>query len=285
MSQNTQQAGPDHVDRRPGIPGWVAPVAVAALGILAVLGLVFLGGKSDFAPTKPAEQTAGTIVKKLPSTHGPVFDTVRVDAGGNAVIAGRAAPGAKVTITANGKPIGTVTADSSGSFAFVTSKPLSPGGQQIALSEKLPDGQIMASGRSVTVSVPKAPGEGALAVLSSIGKSPSKVLTGQGPKPGTLGLGSVDYDGSSHAVIAGTAKPGAHVSLFLGKTELGTAVADSTGRWTMQTDHMPANPGTFRLEAANGSGTVTASMETAFAPRKVASLAPGHVVIRQGQCL
>ncbi|HEX7388757.1 MAG TPA: LysM peptidoglycan-binding domain-containing protein, partial [Acidiphilium sp.] len=167
----------------------------------------------------------------------------------------------------------------------VTSKPLSPGGQQIALSEKLPGGQIMASGRSVTVSVPKAPGEGALAVLSSIGKSPSKVLTGQGPKPGTLGLGSVDYDGSGHAVIAGTAKPGAHVSLFLGKTELGTAVADSTGRWTMRTDHMPANPGTFRLETTNGSGTVTASMETAFAPRKVASLAPGHVVIKQGQCL
>ncbi|MCF3945069.1 LysM peptidoglycan-binding domain-containing protein [Acidiphilium sp. AL] len=285
MSQNAQQAGPDKIDRRPAIPDWAAPAAIATLGVLALLGLVFLSGKSHFEPTKAAPKIAQATVQKQAAPNGPTFDTVRVDAGGNAVIAGRAAPGATVTITANGKPIGTVKADSSGSFAFVTSKPLAPGGQQIAISEALGNGQTLASARSVTVSVPNAPNEGALAVLSGIGKTPSEVLTGQGPKPGSLGLGSVDYDATGNAVIAGTAKPGAHVSLFLGHTKLGTAIAGANGRWQMRTDHMQAKPGTFRLETTGSNGAVTATMQTAFAPHRVASLAPGHVVIKRGQCL
>lgn len=285
MSQNAQQAEPDNAARRPAIPDWAAPAAIGMLGALALLGLVFLSGKSHFEPTRAAPKVAQSTVRKPAAPAGPSFDTVRVDAGGNAVIAGRAAPGATVTITANGKPIGTAKADSSGSFAFVTSKPLAAGGQQLALAEKLGNGQTLASARGVTVSVPTAPNEGALAVLSGTGKTPSKVLTDQGPKPGTLGLGSVDYDGTGNAVIAGTAKPGAHVLLFLGHTKIGSAIAGADGRWKMRTRHMQTRPGTFRLETMGKTGAVTAAMRTAFAPHRVASVLPGHVVIARGQCL
>ncbi|MDD2877070.1 MAG: Ig-like domain-containing protein [Acidiphilium sp.] len=284
MALNAQQTDGDK-PAHSAVPGWVAPAAIGLLGILALLGLVFLGGKQKFEPTKPAATVAHTTVTAPTTPAGPSFDTVRVDAGGNAVIAGRATPGATVTITANGKTIGTAKADSVGSFAFVTSTPLPPGGQQLALAETSKSGQTRESARSVTVSVPNAPNEGALAVLSGTGKTPSQVLSGQGPKPGTLGLGSVDYDGTGKAVIAGTAKPGAIVSLFIGKTKLGTTVADRRGRWTMQTDHLPGKPGTFRLETTTLDGKMVATMQTAFAPRKVTSLIPGHVVIARGQCL
>jgi nucleoid-associated protein YgaU len=270
---------------RPAVPGWIAPAAIGGLGVAALLGLVFLGGKQQFEPTKPIAPAAQTTVSTPAKPSGPSFDTVRVDAGGNAVIAGHAAPGATVTITSNGKTIGTAKADKTGSFAFVTSVPLPAGGQQLALSETSKDGQKLASARGVTVSVPDAPNEGALAVLSGTGKTPSQVLSGQGPKPGTLGLGSVDYDGSGKAVMAGTAKPGATVSLFIGHTKLGTAVADQKGRWTMQTSHLPAKPGTFRLEATAPDGKSVQTMQTAFAPHKVGRVTPGEVVIARGQCL
>lgn len=283
MALNAQQTDHEKPGRSP-LPGWVAPTAIAGLGALALLGLVFLGGKQHFEPTKPGPTLSPTTVAST-APPGPSFDTVRVDAGGNAVIAGHAVPGSTVTITANGKAIGTVKADSSGSFAFVTSTPLPAGGQELALSEAMPTGQVLASNRGVTVSVPEAPNEGALAVLTGTGKSPSQVLSGQGPQPGTLGLGSVDYDGSGKAVIAGTAKPGATVSLFLGTTKLGTVTADQAGRWTMRTDKLPAKPGTFRLETTSPTGSVLQSMQTAFAPHKIGKLAPGQIVITQGQCL
>jgi nucleoid-associated protein YgaU len=284
MALDAQQTDQDKPSR-PAMPGWVAPAAIAGLGVAALLGLVFLGGKQQFEPTKPIAPAAHTVLSTPATPSGPSFDTVRVDAGGNAVIAGHATPGDTVTITANGKTIGTAKADSSGSFAFVTSVPLPPGGQQLALSETSKDGQKLASARGVTVSVPNAPNEGALAVLSGTGQTPSQVLSGQGPKPGTLGLGSVDYDGSGKAVMAGTAKPGAAVSLFLGNTKLGTAIADAQGRWTMRTDHLPDKPGTFRLETTSKSGAIVDQIKTAFAPHKMGAVAPGQVVIARGQCL
>lgn len=265
-------------------PTWLPGLAIGALGLLAVLGLVFLGGRRDFETTKSPAPVATAPVQKV----GPVlpsFDTVRVDAGGNAVIAGRAAPGATVTITANGQKIGTATANSSGSFAFVTTHPLPPGGQQLALSTTTKSGQTLDSQRNVTISVPKAPNEGPLAVLSGNGQTPPQVLSGQGPEPGTLGIGSVDYDSNGHAMIAGTAKPGTEISLSLDGVHLGTAVAGSDGRWTLHTDHMPNKPGTFKLETLSKSGAITGSMQTAFAPRDVGAVEPGHVVVAQGECL
>lgn len=289
MVVNAQQTD-SHKPVRPAVPNWAAPVAIASLGVLALLGLVFLGGKQHFEPTRAPPPVAHSTLTTPQTSLGPRFDTVRVDAGGNAVIAGRAAPGDSVTITANGKTIGTVTADKSGSFAFVTSKPLPPGGENLALTSVGKSGQVLASARSVMVSVPRAPSEGALAVLTGGTNRPSRVLSGQGPKPGTLGLGSVDYDGSGNAEMAGTAKPGAIVSLFIanssgGTTKLGTAIAHANGRWTMRTRHLPAQPGTFRLETTTLGGKILSSLKTAFAPRRVASVLPGDVVIVRGQNL
>lgn len=287
MAETPQATGEQKSDHKPA-PTWIAPAAIIALGLIAIFGLVFLSGKSDFGKTKVIPAVVHTATVRPVAPHkpaGPRFDTVRVDAGGNAVIAGRATPGATVTITANGKAIGTIKADQHGSFAFVTSIPLPAGGQQLALSETSKSGETLASARNVTVSVPKAPSEGVLAVLTGGPKTPSQVLSGQGPKPGTLGIGSVDYDSDGHAVIAGTAKPGAQVSLSLGGVALGTAMAGADGRWVLHTNHLPTRPGTFKLQSMSKTGAVDATMQTAYAPRATGTLAAGHVVVTRGQCL
>ncbi|WP_288037224.1 LysM peptidoglycan-binding domain-containing protein [Acidiphilium sp.] len=288
MSTNQTPSGESQGERTRA-PGWLPGAAIGALGLCAVIGLAVLGNRRDIEPTRPVAPPPNATVHPAASPARPAgtpsFDTVRVDAGGNAVIAGHAAPGATVTITANGKTIGTVKADSSGSFAFVTSRPLPAGGQQLALSATGPGGQTLASNRDVTVSVPAAPNEGPLAVLAGKSGEPSKVLSGQGPAPGTLGIGSVDYDGKGHALIAGTAKPGAQVSLSLDGAPLGTATAGPDGRWTLKVEHMPAKPGTFSLTAHDAKGAVIGEMKTAYAPRAVGPVAPHHVVIERGDCL
>jgi nucleoid-associated protein YgaU len=263
------------------LPGWVTPTAIAVLGLLAVVGLVLLGGKKQFAPTAPANiPTASTQTIKT----APRFDTVRVDAGGNAVIAGRGTPGATMTIAANGKPIGTTTVGQDGAFAFVTTKPLTPGSANLTLSETNDAGQTTTSHRNVAINVPQAPNEGALAVLSGGANGTSKLLSGQGPQPGTLGLSSVDYN-NGHAVIAGTAKPGAQISLYLGSRYVGSALTGTNGRWTLRVPALPNTPGTFTLESIKPDGTIIQSMKTAYAPTQLASVKPGHVIIKRGECL
>lgn len=262
---------------------------ISCLGLIGVVALIVLGDRSSFKPTQPQPahnpaHNAVSIVAK-PATSAPRFNVVRVDAGGNAVIAGTAAPGSTVTISSNGKKVGTVKADENGSFAFVTTKPLAPGAQEIGLSDRLANGTKLSSDRHVTVNVASAPNEGALAVLTGSGNNPSRVLTGQGPKAGSLGIGSVDYDDSGAAVIAGTAKPGTQVSLSMNKANLGTAVAGKDGRWQMHTRALPREAGTFHLKELGTGGNMVAQMNTAYAPQAVPGMTPGQVSVKQGQSL
>ena len=69
---------------------------------------------ADIAPVKPPPAAADT---------GPRFDVARVDDHGEAaVIAGQAAPGAKVELLRDGQPLDSVVADASGQFVMTPPK-------------------------------------------------------------------------------------------------------------------------------------------------------------------
>jgi nucleoid-associated protein YgaU len=257
-------------------------IALALVALCAIGGLYYLASKPDLSPTPvaPPAPVAQTPPPVPAGTQAPEFDVVRVDPTGNAVIAGRAAPGASVTIRSGTNVIGIVTADQSGAFAIAPDSPLPAGGQQLTLSETLPGGQVVNSQSNATVDVPaqtaaKAP---ALSVLS--GPGGSKVLSGQGPQAGTLGLGTVDYDADGHAIFSGTAKAGDHVTLALGNDKIGDAVAGPDGHW-----HLAA-----KVPQADGTLSVTdGALPAATAPFALETLpdalADGHVVIAPGQNL
>jgi nucleoid-associated protein YgaU len=257
-------------------------ILLILLGVLAVGGLAFLGSRDNVQPT-PVAPGPGQASSK-PGQSGPQFDVVRVDAGGNAVIAGRASPGAKVIISLGKTVLGTVTADASGSFAFVPAKALPPGAQQLTLSEVHSDGQIIPGKAPVTISVPAAPGEGALAVLAGNGATASTVLSGQGPQAGTLGLGTIDYDSEGHAIFAGTAPAGSKVSIGFAGQSLGSTMADASGRWQMKAA-LPMQPGEIHLQATASDGKVLASLDKPFTPAQVAGLDGRKIVVKSGQNL
>lgn len=94
-----------------------------------------------------------------PNQTLPSFDVVRVDAEGNALVAGRALANANVRVLIDGADVHGTMADPVGSFAAFFSVPLSPQPRIVSLTMQLADGPAIASAASVILapSVAAAP--------------------------------------------------------------------------------------------------------------------------------
>jgi nucleoid-associated protein YgaU len=82
----------------------------------------------------------------------PAFDIARIEQTGDAVIAGRAAPGAIVELLRNGEPHDRAVADQSGQFVMVPPR-LPPGDYELTLRSRQPDGKRATSKQSVVVAL------------------------------------------------------------------------------------------------------------------------------------
>lgn len=101
-------------------------------------------------PAQPAQTPTPSARPRPPS-----FDVVRVEPTGEAVIAGRAAPGSRVTVLDGKRVIGTVVADERGQWAIVVKRPLAPGAHELSLEARISDGTVLVSENIVVVSVPR----------------------------------------------------------------------------------------------------------------------------------
>lgn len=256
---------------------------IAGVIALVVVAVAAIGGFGYYASLHPAPPPAPppAPAPKPATPAGPQFDVLRVDSSGNAVIAGRADPGATVTIKDGNTVLGTVIADTSGSFAFVPANPLPPGPHQLTLSETLFDGTVVAGQTSASVDVAASPGGQSLTVIT--GPNGSKVVSGQGPVPGSLGIGTVDYDAKGHAIFSGTAHAGDHITLSLNGAKIGSAIAGPDGRWRL-TATTPSANGTLSVADADKPGTKPLTAPFALETLQTA-VAQGHIVIVPGQNL
>jgi hypothetical protein len=239
------------------------PVAAPAPPLLPP---VAVAGKQ--APSSPAASESPTAAPPS-GAPAPSFDVVRVNPSGYAVIAGRAAPGAKVTVLDGDAVIGQALADGRGEWALVPEKPLAPGNRSLSLSAELPGhAEKLASAGDVLIAVPQPrpntagqPGEGAstaLALLVPHGAGdiarPLQVPSpsaNSGPsaaaaEPSSLALDIIEYDAAGRVALAGRAEPGTALNLYLGGDLIAQAKAGNDGRWTAKPDGDVA-PGVYRL--------------------------------------
>ncbi len=86
----------------------------------------------------------------------PTFDVVRIEPGGDAVIAGRSVPGATVELLRDGVIQDKATTNGAGQFVMIPPR-LPPGRHELTLVARQPDGQQVTSKRSISVAV--APSE------------------------------------------------------------------------------------------------------------------------------
>jgi nucleoid-associated protein YgaU len=154
------------------------PYVVGLLGLLTIFGAVWLAfGERDrdlarlvaeltrgpaqppaspaTAPALPAAPAAAPTAAAPPPPSRPSFDIVRVNARGDAVMAGRAAPHAEIVILDGPREIGRVKADDRGEWVFVPSAPMPPGGRELSLRARNPDGSVWESASAVVLVVPE----------------------------------------------------------------------------------------------------------------------------------
>jgi nucleoid-associated protein YgaU len=116
--------------------------------------------ETSAATAAPAQAEANAVAAELavsprrPTTDDsvPVFDIARIERTGDAVIAGRAAPGAIVELLRNGERLDGAVADQSGQFVMVPPR-LPPGDYELTLRSRLPDGTLATSKQGVVVAL------------------------------------------------------------------------------------------------------------------------------------
>src|SRR5271166_2295549 len=200
----------------------------------------------------------------------PAFDVVTVEPTGEAVIAGRAAPNAKVELRDAGKTVAEATADASGQFVMIPPT-LAPGDHSLSLAAG--SGQAgPETSNAVAVSVP-APKVTAAAPAKTVTAPPSPpalamrtLATSPATSASRVVIQSVEADGAGALVARGSAEPNSALRLYLNGAAIADAKTKSDGRWSL-TIRRGMAPGAYsvRAEEVNPAGaTVVASADIRF---------------------
>jgi len=238
--------------------GLVAVVVIAAAGVTAWEWR----SRNAAVPapgTPPRAQTTPAPTPTAPS-GAPSFDVVRVNPQGEAVIAGRAAPGSEVHVLDGDREIGRVTADRNGEWVLVPKEPLPPGSHQLTLTARGKDGKDTKSEGVVAMLVPEhnaAPGtppsDSVAVLLPRAGDGAARAL--QLPAGRKFALDIIEYDGSGKVQMLGRAVPEAHIDVYLDDRLTGRGDADTSGAWSVTLDRsVPEGHYRLRLEARDKGG-------------------------------
>jgi nucleoid-associated protein YgaU len=274
--------------------------------IRRAVAALFGGGIDEPAAGEDEAQTAavpdGTSADPVPdrdrgtddtgSGAAPSFDIVRVRPDGQAVIAGRATPGAEVELRSGERTIDRVRADQRGEWVALPPEPLGSGVQELSLAARVADQPAVASAEVVVVAVPEppppqavpaaaeaaaaepmqvaaaAPGDEAFAVaLPRQGAGKGRILQAPGRigTDGALALVMLDYDDAGRIRLSGEADAGAALRIYVDNQPAGTAVVGPGGKWEAVLE--PAlRPGdyTLRLDQLDPAGRPDARLETPF---------------------
>jgi nucleoid-associated protein YgaU len=257
------------------------PAALAAAQTEANAVVATLGG-----PSSPPESGDGV----------PAFDVARIEPTGEAVIAGRAAPGATVELLRNGELHDRAVADQSGQFVMIPPR-LPSGTYDLTLRSSQADGKQTTSKQSVTVALePKGTDRPVVALMTP--DKPTVVLSQPAaPKPtaGAVVVETVEIEPGGKFHVSGRARSGAGLRLYLNDSFVASVTAGGDGRFAV-TIKEGVRPGSYRVrldEVEANSVTVRARAEVPFnvpdavatgsAPAATASKRPEGVAAQQPQ--
>jgi len=242
------------------------------------------------APLASAQQQAkdlATALTPAPPATGdgavPEFDIVHIEPTGEAVVAGRAAPGTVIELLRNGEAHDRVMVDQSGQFAMVP-RPLPKGTYELTLRSTQADGKQTTSKQSVAVVLEPNSDQPTVALLTP--DKPTLVMP-QASAPAsaaeiTTAVEAVDIEPNGKVHVSGHAHPGAEVRLYLNDSFVTSVTAGPDGHLAVTINGGVA-PGKYRVrldELASKSGAVRARAEVPLnVPDRMttASISPSSV--------
>ncbi|MFN0024816.1 MAG: Ig-like domain-containing protein [Parvularculaceae bacterium] len=263
--------------------------------LLIILGFIAWKAAERFNLVEPASVAdeapatdAPAAIDEAPSPSLPSFDIVRVDRSGDAVIAGRASPGATVTVYANDTALATATSGADGSWVMATETPLEAGAVELSLEMKTADGVVIRSDETIVIYVPERAGDRPLVLKTTPGGA-TQVLQeprDEGVGLGPLSLDTIDYDDSGAVIFSGRAEASRVVQIFANGQFVGQTVADADGRWRL-TASMP--PGVYSLQIIqlDEAGKPVYAIELPFERASIddVDLRDGKVIVQPGNSL
>lgn len=239
-----------------------------------------------------ADSSASSAYPPAPGTEllPPSFDIIRVSPDGRAVIAGSAAPGAQVTISAGKTKIGTVTADDKGDWVLVPDTPIPSGDQILSLQAESGSSGMITSNQSAIISIPERPDEEVLVAIAEPDAPTRQLAQGSGSnvvlvpadKPFVsvaaidltlAGEAASDSAGSNMVIFSGRAPAGSRVNLYLDDQFIGTTSAKKSGVWLLRSN-MAVSEGAHRLrvDQVGAAGQVLLRAEVQFVRQATGSL-------------
>jgi nucleoid-associated protein YgaU len=273
----------------------IALMAVGAVIIAAALGYAWRVKMEDqaaieavkpAAPRPPAAAAATTTPppaapenKPTPqaSVMVPSFDVARIGPDGRAVIAGRAAPGAKIVLLDGGKEIARGEADARGEWVVLAQEPpLTPGPHELRAVQHIEGRAPVTSEQVVVAVVPSPPGtdkasagnQETLVLISPSSGAATLVQPaspGGVPKVGDLQVATVDYDERGQTTITGKAAPGATVRAYLDDKPVAEGKAGTDGHWRLApSEPLETGPHRLRVDRLAPDGKPTARLEMKF---------------------
>jgi hypothetical protein len=281
---------------------------VARIALYVILTALLFGGGAWLwlSQQKPAPAPVITVQKPPPAAPAPSdpavagavvnpsFDVVRISPEGRAVIAGRAEPGAEVTVKSGESTVGAVTADRRGEWVLLPDAPLQPGTRELSLSAAGPNGGAREAESAVVMVVPERSAAAApLAVLLPKEGDGARLL--QAPPPvgdmtaaKGLTIDAVDFDAKGNLRVIGKAQRDAELRIYLDNRAIGITTADERGQWSLRpSDPAPGGQHVLRVDQLGSDGKTAARFEVPFS-RVVPALGeakPGKFLVQTGNSL
>ncbi|NKB27179.1 MAG: LysM peptidoglycan-binding domain-containing protein [Rhodobacteraceae bacterium] len=237
-------------------------------------------------PDTPAPDTPASA----PSPDAPRFDLVRVDADGTAVLAGRAVPGALISVLLGGKAVTTARAGDDGKFAalFLVSPSVAP--QQVALTAEGADGSVLRGAETLIIApspeLPPSPDVSGGADAAQTNAEPD-VPTARAPaaqprllladpegmrvvQPGTgrpavqtaVSIDAIAYDVEGTVVLSG--RGSGTVRIYLDNRPVETVPVAADGQWRTPLPVVDTGVYQLRVDELDASGAVTSRTVTPF---------------------
>jgi nucleoid-associated protein YgaU len=245
----------------------------------------------------------------------PKFDVVRISPTGNAVIAGRAAPHAQVTVSDQKSEVGKVTADARGEWVLIPKNSLKAGSHELSLQSResgpgdksttapavlskekvilvVPEQGKDIAGREISgksgalaLSVPRD-GAGGTTVLQKPAMAPGKqtanvMAAAKTMKSGSkLSVDAIDYSEAGSVEMSGRAPSDSRVQVYLDNKPLGVARTGENGVWRIKPGQkIPPGIYKLRVDQIDESGSVMARVELPFAKAKPLGKLPRDAVV------
>ena len=252
----------------------------------------------DTAGVPPAESPVEGAAADS-QTILPSFDLVRVEPDGQALVAGRAAPGAEVILRLDGTAVTATTADANGDFAalfvldpsaaprILTMGSSLPGQQEIPAEAEValaptsaivavaePETPLVAAAdpaqvapdveTAVAPDVPADPPAALLVTKEGVNVLQSPDQTAFVAGDDGLVLDTISYTPSGDVQLAGRAMAGSVLRIYLDNAPLIDVTVGEDGRWASTMPIIAPGIYTLRVDALAPDGAVTVQFETPF---------------------